>query len=158
MRLANDQVLAAEPDAVIPWSGWQMPVAKVVPHVRNELAVHRWDFSGDGEVVRGCWPLYCGGATLPNSVSGSASAPMLYAGHGVGRHRDAAAREQTAELVIPAVSVAFEPHPQLRQSLRAEFGACNTVDNDTMLDLRLRGPRFRATRRVKPPTRKAPSR
>ena len=50
MRAIVDQVLAREPDAVIPWTGRQMVVAKFVPHMRNEFAVHRWDFAGDGEV------------------------------------------------------------------------------------------------------------
>lgn len=43
------EVLAHDPDAVIPWTGRQMPVAKFVPHLRNELAVHRWDIAGDDE-------------------------------------------------------------------------------------------------------------
>lgn len=50
MRRAIDEVLAREPDAVIPWTGRQMAVAKFVPHMRNEFAVHRWDFVGDDEV------------------------------------------------------------------------------------------------------------
>lgn len=50
MRAILDQVLAREPDAVIPWTGRQMVVAKFVPHMRNEFAVHRWDFAGDGEI------------------------------------------------------------------------------------------------------------
>ena len=50
MRSAIDQVLAKEPEAVIPWTGRRMAVAKFVPHMRNEFAVHRWDFAGDGEV------------------------------------------------------------------------------------------------------------
>jgi hypothetical protein len=53
MRLLVDQVLAREPDAVIPWTGRQMVVAKFVPHVRNEFAIHRWDFAGDDETAIG---------------------------------------------------------------------------------------------------------
>ena len=49
-RAIIDQVLAREPDAVIPWTGRQMVVAKFLPHMRNEFAVHRWDFAGDGEI------------------------------------------------------------------------------------------------------------
>jgi mycothiol maleylpyruvate isomerase-like protein len=49
MRAVIDQVLECEPDAVIPWTGRQMVVAKFVPHMRNEFTVHRWDFAGDGE-------------------------------------------------------------------------------------------------------------
>jgi mycothiol maleylpyruvate isomerase-like protein len=49
MRGVIEQVLAEEPDAVIPWTGRRMEVAKFVPHMRNEFAVHRWDFVGDDE-------------------------------------------------------------------------------------------------------------
>lgn len=43
------QVLTADPDAVIGWTGRQMAVAKFLPHLRNEFAIHRWDFAGDDE-------------------------------------------------------------------------------------------------------------
>ena len=49
MRKAIAEVLAREPDAIIPWTGRQMAVAKFLPHVRNEFAVHRWDFAGDDD-------------------------------------------------------------------------------------------------------------
>jgi len=49
MRRAISQVLAVEPDAIIPWTGRQMAVAKFVPHMRNEFAIHRWDFVGDDD-------------------------------------------------------------------------------------------------------------
>lgn len=52
MRSVIGQVLDQEPDAVIPWTGRQMPVAKFVPHMRNEFTVHRWDFAGDDEIGR----------------------------------------------------------------------------------------------------------
>jgi hypothetical protein len=47
VRAMLGEVLAAEPDAVIPWTGRQMPVAKFVPHLRSEFAIHRWDIAGD---------------------------------------------------------------------------------------------------------------
>jgi Mycothiol maleylpyruvate isomerase N-terminal domain len=50
MRSVIDQVLEREPDAVIPWTGRRMVVAKFVPHMRSEFTVHRWDFAGDGEI------------------------------------------------------------------------------------------------------------
>jgi hypothetical protein len=50
-RLAGD-VLGREPDAVIPWTGRRMAVAKFIPHLRNEHALHRWDVAGDDEVSR----------------------------------------------------------------------------------------------------------
>jgi mycothiol maleylpyruvate isomerase-like protein len=50
MRTVLGQVLTREPDAVIPWTGREMVVAKFMPHVRNEFAIHRWDFAGDDEV------------------------------------------------------------------------------------------------------------
>lgn len=50
MRSIVGQVLAQKPDAVIGWTGRQMAVAKFLPHVRNEFAIHRWDFVGDDEV------------------------------------------------------------------------------------------------------------
>jgi hypothetical protein len=49
MRSTIDDVLAHDPDAVVPWTGRQMAVAKFVPHMRNEFAIHRWDFVGDDE-------------------------------------------------------------------------------------------------------------
>jgi|HubBroStandDraft_2_1064218.scaffolds.fasta_scaffold108499_1 uncharacterized protein (TIGR03083 family) len=49
-RALLDQVLAAEPDAVISWTGRQMTVAKFWPHLRNEFAIHRWDIAGDDDV------------------------------------------------------------------------------------------------------------
>jgi hypothetical protein len=47
MRAVLADVLAREPEAVIPWTGRQMAVAKFVPHMRNEHALHRWDIAGD---------------------------------------------------------------------------------------------------------------
>ena len=49
MRRFVDDVLAREPDAVIPWTGRQMAVAKFIPHLRNEHALHRWDIAGDDD-------------------------------------------------------------------------------------------------------------
>ena len=48
-RLVGD-ILAEQPDAVIPWTGRTMAVAKFIPHLRNEHAVHRWDLAGDDDV------------------------------------------------------------------------------------------------------------
>ncbi len=50
-RLVGD-VLGREPDAVISWTGRRMAVAKFIPHLRNEHALHRWDIAGDDEVSR----------------------------------------------------------------------------------------------------------
>lgn len=50
MRAVIGQVLAGDPAAVIPWTGRTMAVAKFLPHMRNEFAVHRWDFVGDDDV------------------------------------------------------------------------------------------------------------
>jgi hypothetical protein len=47
MRAVIADVLAREPDAVVPWTGRQMAVAKFTPHMRNEHALHRWDVAGD---------------------------------------------------------------------------------------------------------------
>jgi hypothetical protein len=49
MRRFVDDVLAREPDAVIPWTGRHMAVAKFIPHLRNEHALHRWDIAGDDD-------------------------------------------------------------------------------------------------------------
>jgi hypothetical protein len=38
MRRVVDDVLEREPDAVIPWTGRHMAVAKFIPHLRNEHA------------------------------------------------------------------------------------------------------------------------
>lgn len=44
-----DSVLATDPDAVVPWTRRQMVVASFVTHLRSELALHRWDLTGDDE-------------------------------------------------------------------------------------------------------------
>jgi hypothetical protein len=49
MRRLVDEVLDGEPDAIIPWTGRHMAVAKFIPHLRNEHALHRWDTAGDDE-------------------------------------------------------------------------------------------------------------
>jgi hypothetical protein len=49
VRASIAEVLAYEPSAVISWTGRQMPVAKFLPHLRNEFAIHRWDFIGDDD-------------------------------------------------------------------------------------------------------------
>jgi hypothetical protein len=49
MRAAVAAVLDREPKAVIPWTGRHMAVAKFIPHLRNEHALHRWDVAGDDE-------------------------------------------------------------------------------------------------------------
>lgn len=50
LRGVIGQVLARDPEAVIPWTGRTMAVAKFLPHMRNEFAVHRWDLVGDDDV------------------------------------------------------------------------------------------------------------
>lgn len=47
MRELITSVLDSDPEAVIPWTGRHMAVAKFVPHMRNEFAIHRWDIAGD---------------------------------------------------------------------------------------------------------------
>jgi hypothetical protein len=49
MRQIVADVLDREPEAVIPWTGREMAVAKFIPHLRNEHALHRWDVAGDDE-------------------------------------------------------------------------------------------------------------
>lgn len=49
MRGVVDAVLGREPGAVIPWTGRHMAVAKFIPHLRNEHALHRWDIAGDDD-------------------------------------------------------------------------------------------------------------
>jgi Mycothiol maleylpyruvate isomerase N-terminal domain len=50
MRGATALALDVDAEAVIPWTGRRMAVAKFVPHMRNEFAIHRWDIAGDDEV------------------------------------------------------------------------------------------------------------
>lgn len=50
MRALVADVLQENPDSVIPWTGRRMAVAKFIPHLRNEHALHRWDIVGDDEV------------------------------------------------------------------------------------------------------------
>ena len=49
MRAIVAAVLDRAPEAVIPWTGRHMAVAKFIPHLRNEYALHRWDVVGDDE-------------------------------------------------------------------------------------------------------------
>jgi uncharacterized protein (TIGR03083 family) len=44
------EVLAREPNAVVPWTQRQMRVASFGTHMRNEFALHRWDLVGDDDV------------------------------------------------------------------------------------------------------------
>jgi hypothetical protein len=50
MRSVVSDVLDREPQAVIPWTGRPMAVAKFVPHLRNEHVLHRWDIAGDDDI------------------------------------------------------------------------------------------------------------
>jgi hypothetical protein len=52
MRRIVADVLEREPDAVIPWTGRYMAVAKFIPHLRNEHALHRWDVAGEDDISR----------------------------------------------------------------------------------------------------------
>src|SRR3984957_14688323 len=52
MRRLVAEVLDREPDAVIPWTGRRMAVAKFIPHLRNEHALHRWDVAGEDDISR----------------------------------------------------------------------------------------------------------
>jgi hypothetical protein len=52
MRGLVADVLERNPESVIPWTGRRMAVAKFIPHLRNEHALHRWDISGDDELSR----------------------------------------------------------------------------------------------------------
>ena len=50
MRRLVADVLEMNPESVIPWTGRRMAVAKFIPHLRNEHALHRWDIVGDDEL------------------------------------------------------------------------------------------------------------
>jgi hypothetical protein len=50
MRGLVAAVLAERPDGFIPWTGRRMAVAKFIPHLRNEHALHRWDIVGGDEL------------------------------------------------------------------------------------------------------------
>jgi hypothetical protein len=52
MRRLVAEVLDREPDAAIPWTGRHMAVAKFIPHLRNEHALHRWDVAGEDAIGR----------------------------------------------------------------------------------------------------------
>ena len=66
MRAVIADVLAREPEAVIPWTGRQMAVAKFIPHMRNEHALHRWDVVGDDSTSRA---LLAGSDLVEHSVA-----------------------------------------------------------------------------------------
>jgi hypothetical protein len=76
MRAVIADVLAREPEAVIPWTGRQMAVAKFIPHMRNEHALHRWDVVGDDSASR---TLLAGSDLVEHSV-GVLGAILLVAG------------------------------------------------------------------------------
>jgi hypothetical protein len=44
-----DHIIDQQPETVIPWTGRHMAVAKFIPHLRNEHALHRWDIAGDDD-------------------------------------------------------------------------------------------------------------
>jgi hypothetical protein len=76
MRRLVDDVLDGEPDAVIPWTGRHMKVAKFIPHLRNEHVLHRWDIAGDDDVSSEL----LGGMELVDHSVGELGAILLIAG------------------------------------------------------------------------------
>ena len=76
MRCLAGDVLDREPDAVIPWTGRRMAVAKFIPHLRNEHALHRWDIAGDDETSR----QLLGGMDLVDHSVGELGRILLVAG------------------------------------------------------------------------------
>jgi hypothetical protein len=94
MRRLVDQVLGRDPDAVIPWTGRQMAVAKFIPHLRNEHALHRWDIAGDDDTSAGL----LGDLDLVGHSVGELGAILLRAGrqHDPDPEADFAARLRTA--------------------------------------------------------------
>ena len=76
MRTLVDDVLGREPDAVIPWTGRHMAVAKFIPHLRNENALHRWDIAGDDDVS----DVLLGDMDLVDHSVGELGAILLVAG------------------------------------------------------------------------------
>ena len=76
MRRLVDEVLDREPDAVIPWTGRKMAVAKFIPHLRNEHALHRWDIAGDDDISAGL----LGSMDLVDHSVGELGAILLVAG------------------------------------------------------------------------------
>jgi Mycothiol maleylpyruvate isomerase N-terminal domain len=50
MRVLVADALEINSESVIPWTGRRMPVAKFIPHLRNEHALHRWDIVGDDDL------------------------------------------------------------------------------------------------------------
>ena len=56
MRAVITDVLAGEPDAVIPWTGRQMAVAKFTPHLRNEHAGTAGTSQATTRPALRCWP------------------------------------------------------------------------------------------------------
>ena len=47
-----DDALTADPNATADFAGVASPVAGLVRHKRSELAIHRWDITGDDDVSR----------------------------------------------------------------------------------------------------------
>lgn len=116
MRSVIDQVLAKEPEAVIPWTGRRMAVAKFVPHMRNEFAVHRWDFAGDGEV--GPWLL--AQPELTEHAVGVLGRLLLVRG----RHHDPGAGRNFA------VRLRCEDNPDVRVVVDGEYAGLELADRD----------------------------
>ncbi len=59
-----------------PWTGRHMKVAKFIPHLRNEHALHRWDIAGDDDVSSEL----LGGMELVDHSVGELGAILLIAG------------------------------------------------------------------------------
>lgn len=76
MRDLVTEVLHREPDAIIPWTGRHMEVAKFIPHLRNEHALHRWDVAGEDDVSR----QLLGGDDLVDHSVGELGQILLVAG------------------------------------------------------------------------------
>jgi uncharacterized protein (TIGR03083 family) len=52
VTIALETLLAKQPNHVMPWTGREMPSQMFLSHLRNELALHRWDLVGDDVVGR----------------------------------------------------------------------------------------------------------
>jgi hypothetical protein len=121
MRGLIADVLEREPDAVIPWTGRHMAVAKFVPHLRNEHALHRWDMAGDDDTSRSL----LGAKDLIDHSVGELGRILLVAGRTHDPDPDAAFNVTLRAQGQPDVSVVVDT-----ESARLVIADAASVDDD----------------------------
>lgn len=77
MRAEIAAVLSDDPDAVLAWTGRQMPLDAFLTHLRSECAIHRWDLLGDDDTS---WELLGQFELLEHAFTAIGAGPMTARG------------------------------------------------------------------------------